>query len=181
MSILPGSEGRRDPERAEATRKQRVRFARDIGDEHGQAWAHEQRRKPRKFTVGTGVVLIAFAALGLIPLLLTRGDNGLVRATCEEVRLETGPDRVAPGTAYAWQFAGPAGDQYVLAIDAAEVATDGTVRSGAVLFGPAPLPGCRSTQIKSTAPTTTGDHSVVLFRRTANQWQRVAESSLTVR
>ena len=97
------------------------------------------------------------------------------------MRLRTGPDRVAPGTAYAWQFAGPAADQYVLAIDADTVATDGTVRTGTVLFGPAPLPGCRSTQIKSTAPTVIGEHAVVLFRRTANEWQRVAESSLTVK
>lgn len=183
MSILPGSEGRRDPERAEAARRQRVRFAQDIGDEYGRAWAHEPRRKPRKFTIGTGVVLVAFAALGAIPL-LTRGDGGLVRADCEQVRLNTGPGNVAAGGAYAWQFAGPADAQYVLTVDAPSVTVDGSGRavvpSGTVLFGPDRLPGCRSAQARTTAPAEAGEHEVSLFRRTGTEWQRVAVSSLSV-
>ena len=129
MSILPGSEGRRDPERAEASRRQRVRFARDIGDEFGQAWAHEPRRRPSKFTMGTGILLVAFATLGAIPLLLNRGESGMVRATCEKVVLDVEPGMVAPGSSYAWQFAGPASDQYVLAIDADSVTVDGSGRA----------------------------------------------------
>jgi hypothetical protein len=185
MSILPGSEGRRDPERAEASRRQRVRFARDIGDEHAQAWAHEPRRKPHKFTIGTGVVLIAFAGFGLIPVLTNRGAGGLIRTSCDRVAVDVGPRQVSPGASYAWQFTGPAADQYVVTIDADTVTVDASGRatapSGTVLFGPASVPGCRSAQTVTNAPAGTGQHTVAVFRRTGTEWQRVAVQLLTVR
>lgn len=185
MSILPGSEGRRDPERADALRRQRVRFARDIGDEHGQAWAHEPRRGPGRFTVGTFVVLVLFAAAGAIPLLLNRGDGGLVRPNCDEVVLGVGPGTVATGASFGWQVAGPESGQYVVALDADTVSVDASGRAvaaaGTVLGGPTALPGCRSMQTVSTAPTTPGEHSVTVFRRTDDGWRRVTVASLNVR
>ena len=42
MALLPpDSPRRRDRGKEEAARKQRARFARDVGDEHGLAWAHQ--------------------------------------------------------------------------------------------------------------------------------------------
>src|SRR5918996_1067346 len=50
--LPPDSPRRRDRGREEAARKQRARFARDVGDEHGQAWAHQSPRPRRsKFTL----------------------------------------------------------------------------------------------------------------------------------
>ena len=49
MALLPpDSPRRRDRGKEEAARKQRARFARDVGDEHGQAWAHEPRRQAQQ-------------------------------------------------------------------------------------------------------------------------------------
>lgn len=185
MSIFPGTEGRRDPDRAaEAARRQRVRFARDIGDEQGVAWAHEPRRGPRKFTVATFVVLVAFLVLGAVPLLLHDGDGGLVQPNCAAVAVEVGPNRVVAGERYAWQVAGPEAAQYVVAIDAETVTVDPGGRAvaarGAVLAGPTGLPGCRSKQTVTTAPAGTGPHEVAVFRRAGTGWDRVAVALLRV-
>lgn len=184
MSILPGSEGRRDPEQADAARRQRVRFARDIGDEQGVAWAHEPRRGPRKFTVATFVVLVVFLLLGAVPLLLHEGDGGLVQPNCDTVEVQVGPERVLGGESYAWQIAGPESGQYVVAIDAASVTVDAGGRAvpagGSVLAGPTGLPGCRSRQTVTTAPPGTGGHEVTVFRRSGTGWERVAVALLRV-
>jgi hypothetical protein len=184
VTILPGSEGRRDPQRADAARRQRVRFARDIGDEAGQAWAHEPRRAPRKFTIGTFVVLVLFAALGAVPLLTHEGDGGLLQPDCGRVAIEIGPDRLLAGERFGWQVAGPESGQYVVTVDAATVTVDAAGKAvpsgGSVLAGPTGLPGCRSRQTVTTAPAGKGSHEVAVFRRTAGGWERVAVAALRV-
>lgn len=173
---MPGGEGRRDPERAEAARRQRVRFARDIGDERSIAWAHEPRRPRSRFTRVTFAALLVFAALGAIPLLTARGD-GLLPADCTRAGLRASPDQVAPGGSFTWQVAGPADGSYVVTVDAAEVLDDGAggarVAGGRILGGPIALPGCRSAQVLADAPDVTGTHEVTLFRRSGAGWQRV--------
>jgi hypothetical protein len=184
MSILPGSEGRRDPERAEAARRERVRFARDIGDEHTQAWAHEPRRRPRKFTVGTFVVLVVFVVLGAIPLLTNDGEGGLVRADCTTVSVEVGPSRVQAGAKYTWQFTGPDAGRYVVALGTDSVTVDASGRAtaptGTVLGGPTGVTGCRSTQTVTNAPAEPGSYQVVVFRLSGDGWTRAAVALLTV-
>jgi hypothetical protein len=184
MVLLPGSEGRRDPERAAAAQRQRERFARDVGDEAGLAWAHEPRRGPRKFTVGTFVVLILFAGLGALPLLQHGGDGSLLRADCTRPAVEASPERLRAGESFAWQAAGPATDSYVIAIDAAAVTVDaaGTARvsGGRVLAGPTSLPGCRSAQALAVVPDGRGTHEVAVFRRTGDRWERSAVALLRV-
>lgn len=179
---MPGG-GRRDPERAEAARKQRTRFARDIGDEHTLGWAHEPRRPRGRFTMVTLVVLILFAGLGALPLLFNTGD-GLLPPDCTTAALSTAPDRVGPAGSFAWQVAGPADGSYVVTIDVPEVTADadGSVQvpGGRILGGPMTLPGCRSAQQVSPAPEMTGTHEVNLFRRTGARWERIAISLLTV-
>lgn len=176
MVLLPGGEGRRDPERAEAARRQRARFARDIGDERSIAWAHEPRRPRSRFTFVTFIVLVLFAALGAIPLLSARGD-GLLPADCSTPALRSSPDQVGPGGRFTWQVAGPAEGSYVVTIDAPEVLDDGAggarVAGGRILSGPGPLPGCRSAQLLADAPEVTGTHEVTLFRRSGARWERV--------
>lgn len=183
MVLLPPGEGRRDPARVEAARRQRVRFARDVGDEAGLAWAHEPRRQRNKLTIGTVVALVLFAGVGALPLLLADGD-GLLPADCATPALQTSPDRVGPGTSFAWQLAGPADGSYVLTVDAAEVAGDpaGGVRvaGGQVLAGPMGLPGCRSRQLVAAAPQQAGSHEVSLFRWTGGRWERSAVTVLRV-
>lgn len=183
MSILPGSEGRRDPYRADAARRERVRFARDIGDEAGQAWAHEPRRAPRKFTVGTFLVLVAFGVGGAVPLLLHDGDGGLLEPDCTTPAVEVGPSRLLVGESFAWQAAGPERGPYVVALDAEAVtgAPDGQVRTsgGRLLSGPTDLPGCRSRQTVLAAPDV-GRHQVTLFRHTGGRWEQAAVALLQV-
>lgn len=185
MALLPpDSTGRHDPGKDAAARRQRARFARDVGDEQGQAWAHEPRRRRSKLTLGTAVVFVAFLVLGALPLLLDDGDTGLVKANCDAPAMETGPSRIKAGTDFAWQAAGPVIGPYVVALDAGTVtgppAGPVTVDSGRVLSGPTGLTGCRSAQTVTGGPETKGSHEVALFRRSAAGWDRVAVALLTV-
>ncbi len=183
MALLPPGEGRRDPERDEAARRQRARFARDIGDERSLGWAHEPRRSRGRFTRGTFVVLVLFAALGAVPLFLNRAD-GLLPADCTKPALSTSPDEVGPDGDFGWQIAGPAEGSYVVTIDVPEVSDDGAggarVAGGRILGGPMTLPGCRSGQQVAPAPDVPGTHEVTLFRRSGTRWERQAVTLLKV-
>jgi hypothetical protein len=184
MALLPpDSTGRHDPGKDAAARRQRARFARDVGDEQGQAWAHEPRRKRSKFTIGTTAFLLAFVLLGALPLLLHKGD-GLVPVNCDTPAVEVGPARVNAGTDFAWQAAGPQAGPYVVTLDASVVTgpATGPVRldSGRLLAGPTELSGCRSAQTVADGPGTEGSHEVALFRRSASGWDRVAVVLLDV-
>ncbi|HZB49200.1 MAG TPA: hypothetical protein VE547_08915 [Mycobacteriales bacterium] len=184
MVLLPGGEGRRDPERAEAARRQRVRFARDIGDERALGWAHEPPRPRGRFTRATFVALALFAGLGAVPLLTSGGSDGLLPADCGTPALSTSPAQVGPGGSFAYQFAGPAEGRYVVTLDTPEVLDDGTggarVAGGRLLGQPVSLPGCRSAHLLADAPGVTGTHEVSLFRRSGTRWERVAVSLLRV-
>jgi hypothetical protein len=183
MVLLPPGEGRRDPERDEAARRQRVRFARDIGDERSLGWAHEPRRQRGRFTRGTFVVLVLFAVLGAVPLFLTRGD-GLLPADCTKPALSASPDQVGPGGDFAWQIAGPAEGSYFVTIDVPEVIAEAgggaRVAGGRILGGPITLPGCRSSQQLAPAPDVPGTHEVTLFRLSGTRWKPQAVSLLKV-
>lgn len=184
MVLQPDSEGRRDPGRGEAARRQRARFARDVGDEAGLAWAHEPRRGRSRFTVGTLAALVLFAGLGALPMLLNDSDGGLLKADCGTPALESSPGRVGPGQNFAWQAAGPQSGPYVVTLDAAEVSGEpgGSVRvaTGRVLAGPTGFPGCRSEQLVAAAPQEKGGHEVTLFRRSGDRWERAAVAILQV-
>lgn len=183
MVLLPPGEGRRDPERAEAARRQRARFARDIGDERSLGWAHEPGRSRSRFTRATFVALALFAGLGALPLLSARGD-GLLPADCGTPALVSSPAQVDPGGTFTWQIAGPAEGSYVVTLDNPEVLSDGAggarVAGGRILGGPLALPGCRSAQLLADAPEVTGTHEVALFRRDGTRWERVAVVLLRV-
>ncbi|HST66185.1 MAG TPA: hypothetical protein VLM05_13450 [Mycobacteriales bacterium] len=185
MALLPpDSTGRHDPGKDAAARRQRARFARDVGDEQGQAWAHEPRRRRSKLTVGTAVVFIAFVVFGALPMLLHQGDNGLVQANCDVPAVEAGPARIKAGTDFAWQAAGPVIGPYVVTLDASAVTGPATgpvtVDTGRVLSGPTALSDCRSAQTVTGGPSGKGSHEVTLFRRSAAGWERVASASLDV-
>lgn len=185
MALLPpDSTGRRDRDKDAAAARQRARFAQDVGDEHGRAFAHEPRRKRSKFTIATTAVLIAFAGIGALPMLFNDGDGKLVPANCDTPAVEVGPSRVRAGTNFAWQAAGPQTGPYVVTLDAATV-TGGatgpvTVDTGRVLAGPTALAGCRSAQTVTAGPSVRGSHEVALFRRTGTGWQRVSVAFLDV-
>ena len=185
MALLPpDSPRRRDRGTEEAARKQRARFARDVGDEQGQAWAHEPRRKRSKFTIGTAAVFLAFAVLGALPLILHRGDSQLVQPNCDTPAVDVGPARVRARTNFAWQAAGPVAGPYVVTLDAGTVTGPATgpvtVDRGRVLSQPTALTGCRSAQTVAKSPETRGSYEVALFRRGATGWDRVAVSLLEV-
>jgi hypothetical protein len=181
----PDSPRRRDRGREEAARRQRARLARDLGDEHGQAWAHQMPRPKRsKFTLIVGAIFIAFVVLGALPLVLRSGDGQLVQPNCTTPAVATGPAKITPGTNFAWQAAGPQQGPYVLALDAASVTgpVGGPIRpdNGRVLSAPLTLTGCRSPQTLAAGPDNSGTHEVALFRHTGTTWTRVAVSLLEV-
>jgi hypothetical protein len=186
VSILPGAPagGRGDPEREAAAQRRRTRFARDIGDEAGMAWAHEPRRPPRKVTVATFVALVVFAGLGAIPLITNDNPGGLLRPDCTTPAVEVGPSRVLVGESFAWQAVGPEGGPYVVTLDAGSVtgAAAGPVQApgGQVLAGPIDMAGCRSRQQVVAVPETRGSHEVILFRRAGDGWERAAVALLRV-
>ena len=151
MALLPpDSPRRRDRGKEEAARKQRARFARDVGDEHGQAWAHQTPRPKRsRITIDR------------------RGDLHRVRgarraaAGAARRRRPAGPaqlhhprGRRRPGEDHARHQLRLAGRRhrqqgpYVLALDAASVTgpVGGPVTpdNGRVLSAPLTLTGCRS-------------------------------------
>jgi hypothetical protein len=186
MALLPpDSPRRRDRGKEEAARKQRARFARDVGDERGQAWAHQTPRAKRsKFTVVVGAIFVAFAVLGTLPLILHKGDSQLVRPNCSTPAAAVGPARIKPGGTFAWQAAGPEQGPYVLALDTATVTgpVGGPVTpdAGKVLSAPLTLTGCRSPQTLATGPDAKGAHEVALFRHSGTAWARVAVALLEV-
>ena len=186
MALLPpDSPRRRDRGREDAARKQRARLARDVGDEHGQAWAHERPRPKRsKFTVIVGAIFIAFVILGGLAVVLQDGDSQLIRPNCTTPGVATGPAKINPGTNFAWQAAGPEQGPYVLALDAAAVTgpVGGPVTpdNGRMLSAPVTLTGCRSAQTLAAGPDNRGTHEVALFRRSGTGWARVAVSLLEV-
>ena len=186
MALLPpDSPRRRDRGKDEAARKQRARTARDIGDEHGLAWAHETPRARRsKFTIIVAAIFIAFAVLGALPLVLHDGDSQLVRPNCDTPAVATGPTKIRPGADFAWQAAGPVQGPYVLALDAAAVTgpVGGPVTpdGGRVLTAPLTLSGCRSPQTLATGPDAKGTHEVALFRHSGAAWARVSVALLEV-
>jgi hypothetical protein len=185
MAILPpDSPRRRDRGKEEAARRQRARFARDVGDEHALAWAHEPPHRRSRFTIGVMAVFLAFAIIGAVPLFLHHGDGQLVQPNCDTPALDAGPARIRPGTTFAWQAAGPEQGPYVVTLDAAAVtgAAGGpvTVDNGRVLSGPTALFGCRSAQTLAQAPDGTGSHEVALFRRSGTAWTRVAVAEFEV-
>jgi hypothetical protein len=187
MAILPpDSPRRRDRGKDEAARKQRERFARDVGDEHGLAWAHDPVRRPRrsKFTIAVAAVFVAFAVLGALPLVLHKGDSQLVQPNCDTPAVGTGPARIEPGADFAWQVAGPQTGPYVVTLDAAtvtgSVAGPVKVDAGRILSGPIGLAGCRSAQTVTAGPPNKGSHEVALFRWSGSGWSRVAIDLLNV-
>jgi len=186
MALLPpDSPRRRDRGKEEAARKQRARFARDVGDEHGQAWAHQTPRPKRsKFTMIVGAIFIAFVVLGALPLVLRSGDSQLIRPNCTTPAVAAGPAKIRPGTNFAWQAAGPVQGPYVLALDAATVTgpVTGPVTpdNGRVLSAPLTLTGCRSAQTLARGPDNSGTHEVALFRHDGTGWARVAVAVLEV-
>jgi hypothetical protein len=178
MVLMPNPEPK-----GSAQQRERVRFARDVGDEVGLAWAHEPRRRRSKFTVGTAIALGAFVVLGALPVLFNEGDGQLVKADCARPAVGTGPTRIEAGRDFAWQAAGPEAGPYVVALDAAEVtgpAQGPVTTAGQVLAGPTALTGCRSAQTVAGGPLTRGSHEIALFRLTASGWERVAVARLQV-
>ena len=166
-----------------AQQRERARFARDVGDEAGLAWAHEPRRRKNKLTVGSAVALGAFLVLGGLPLLLNDSDGQLVRADCARPGVGAGPARIDPGGDFAWQATGPETGPYVVTQDAAAVTgpAEGPVTAaGRVLAGPTALTGCRSPQTVAEGPTAAGTHEIALFRRTGSGWERVAVAVVDV-
>ena len=185
MALLPpDSPRRRDRGKDEAARKQRARFARDVGDEHGQAWAHESPRRRSRFTVWAIALFVGFAVIGALTMVLHQGDSQLVQPNCDTPAIDAGPARIQPGTNFAWQAAGPAEAVYVVTLDAAQVtgpaAGPVSVDTGRLLSGPTGLSGCRSPQTVTAGPETRGSHEVALFRRSGTRWSRVAVALLDV-
>lgn len=187
MALLPSDSAprrRRDRSGYDAAARQRARMARDLGDEQGQAFAHEPRRRRSRFTVGSAIALAAFAGLGALPVIFNDSDGQLLPATCDRPALEVGTARIRAGNRFAWQAAGPEQGPYVVTIDAAAVTGDASGQvnpdRGRLLAGPTALTGCRTPQTVVVGPDEAGTHEVALFRRGTTGWDRVAVALLEV-
>jgi hypothetical protein len=181
--LFGGRPGKNDPELAKAVVRRREAFARDIGDEQGRAFAHEEPRRRSRWTSLLGLGLVLFAGIGLIPL-LRGGDGGLLSRQCDRPAVGASAGLVAPGSRAAWQAAGPDSGEYVVTLDGDGVRVDaagGVVApSGRVLAAPFRLTDCRSAQTLFDAPTQRGSHEVTLFRRTGTTYQPVASTEVKV-
>jgi hypothetical protein len=181
--VFGGRPGKQDPELAKAAQRRREAFARDIGDEQGRAFAHEEPPRRRRWSGVVGLVLVLFAGFGAVPLL--RGsEGGLVSRQCDRPAIGVSSGRVLAGDQAAWQAAGPDSGEYVVTLDSGAVAVGRggavTVPSGRVLAGPFRLADCRSTQTLFEAPAGHGTHTVTLFQRTSTTFAAVASEGLKV-
>ena len=171
MALLPpDSPRRRDRGKEEAARKQRARFARDVGDEHGQAWAHQTPRPKRsKFTLIVGAIFIAFVVLGALPLVLRSGDSQLIRPNCTTPAVAGLPDEDRPGNRLRLAGRRPRRRARTCSRSTRPTVTDavtGPRPAGQRPDAAAPLDAARLPLRAALAPAPDpGAHEVTLFRR----------------
>jgi hypothetical protein len=181
--VFGGRPGRQDPELAKAARRRREAFARDIGDERGLAFAHEEPRKRGRWTGIVALALLLFAGFGMIPL-LRGGDGGLVERQCDQPAIGVSAGTVLPGGRASWQVAGPGSGEYMVMVDGSGVAVDRagavTATSGRILAGPFRLDNCRSAQTIFDAPAERGTHEITLLRRTSADFAVAASDEIKV-
>ena len=178
-SFFGGVRGHVDPELAEANRRQRLRMARDLGDEETLARDGEPRVQRTRHWLWFG---IAAAALAVLPL-VGRGsgtDVGLA-ASCTTPSMAAASS-VQAGAPLGYRVTGPQDARYVVSLDGRPVTGDGSIDVRTTPAGPAiALEGCLSPTLFTAAPAGDGPHTLTLFSVAGDgSVRQVAATSVTV-
>lgn len=180
-SFLGGTRGHLDPELAEANRRQRLRLARDTGDEATLARDGEPVIQRSRHWLWFG---FAVAAIVVLPL-IGRGSSTDVAlpASCTTPFLEVSAPTVQAGAPLGYRVTGPQAARYVVTLDGTPVTGGGpAVDRTSTPVGPAiGLQGCLSPTMLTAAPAGDGPHTLVLLAVAADGTSRqVAAATVTV-
>jgi hypothetical protein len=179
-SFFGGGRGHADPELAEANRRQRLRFARDLGDEETLARDGEPRVQRTRHWLWFG---LAAAALVVLPL-VGRGSGTDVQltASCTTPALAAAPSSVQAGAPLGYRVTGPQDARYVVTLDGRAVTGEGSIDVQTTPAGPAiTLAGCLSPTLLTAAPAGDGPHTLVLLSVAGDgSVRQVAATQVTV-
>jgi len=183
MSFLFGSgRGHRDMELADANRRQREHFARDINDERtlaagGELGGH-RRRSP-------WLLLVAVAAFFLLAAFVRGGgaDPVAIERSCTQPSLAVETTQILAGENLRVRSTGPQDEQYIFTIDGEPVQgqPDQQVTFTSTPEGPAyTLIDCVSPSFLVPSPVQVGKHELALVAYGAAGARTVATVTLTV-
>jgi hypothetical protein len=180
-SFLGGTRGHVDPELAAANRRQRLRLARDMGDEATLARDGEPAIQRSRHWLWFGL-----AAAALVVLPLVGGGSGTdvpLTASCTTPSLAVSKPSVQAGAPLGYRVTGPQEARYVVTLDGTPVtgggpAVDRTVTPAGPAIG---LEGCLSPTMLTAAPAGDGPHTLALLSVAADGTSRqVAAATVTV-
>jgi len=175
-----GARGRVDPELAAGNRRQRLRMARDLGDEATLARDGEPRIQRSRHWLWFG---FAAAALVVLPL-IQRGSSPEVSlaASCTTPALATSAGSAQAGATFGYRVTGPQDARYVVTLDGTPVTGAGSISPTVTPAGPAiTLQACLSPTLLTPAPAGDGPHTLALLSVAPDDSVRqVAATTLTV-
>jgi hypothetical protein len=180
-SFFGSVRGSRDAELTEANRRQRLRIARDLGDEATLARDGEPEiRRTRHWLWFT----VAALGLGVVALIGGRsGSDVALAANCVTPAIAASAPSVQAGAPLGYRIAGPDSARYVVTLDGTAVrGGDAAITYTATAAGPAiTLQQCLSPTVLTAAPAGDGPHSLALLSVGADgQARQVAAVTVTV-
>jgi hypothetical protein len=160
-SFFGGVRGHADPGLADANRRQRLRLARDLGDEETLARDGEPIVQRSRHWLWFG---FAAAALVVLPLIGHGSDTDVpLTASCTTPALATSTTSVQAGATLGYRVTGPQDARYVVTLDGTPVTGDGSLDRTSTPAGPAiTLEGCLSPTLLTPAPAGDGPHTLAL-------------------
>jgi hypothetical protein len=179
-SFFGGVRGHADPELAAANRRQRLRMARDLGDEATLARDGEPVVARTRHWLWFG---LAAAALVVLPLVgHGSGTDVALPASCTTPGLAVSPSSVQAGAPLGYRVTGPQDARYVVILDGRPVTGQGSIQPVGTPAGPAiALEGCLSPTLLTAAPAGDGPHTLTLLAVAADGSARqVAAATVTV-
>jgi hypothetical protein len=180
-SFFGGVRGHADPGLADANRRQRLRLARDMGDEATLARDGEPQVQRTRHWLWFG---LAVAAIVVLPLIGGgRGTDVALPASCTTPFLGVSTSSVQAGAPLGYRVTGPQDAHYVVTLDGRPVTGDGPVPNRtSTSAGPAiGLEGCLSPTMLTAAPAGNGPHTLTLISVAADGTPRqVAAATVTV-
>lgn len=182
MSFLfGGGQGRVNPELAEANRRQRQHFARDINDQRTLAAGGELSGHPRR---SPWLLLVAVAAFFLLAAFVGGGSDPVpIERSCTTPAVVVETSQVVAGNNLRVRSTGPQDEQYILTIDGEPVQgqPDQQVPFTSTPDGPAyALIDCVSPSFLIQAPVQAGEYELGLVAYGAAGAETVTTVSLTV-
>jgi hypothetical protein len=175
-----GGRGHSDPGLTDANRRQRLRIARDLGDEDTLARDGEPRIQRSRHWLWFG---FAAAALVALPLIQRGSSPDVSLATsCTTPALATSSSSAQAGATFGYRVTGPQDARYVVTLDGRPVSGEGTISPTITPAGPAiTLQACLSPTLLTPAPAGDGPHTLTLLSVAPDDsFRQVAATTLTV-